>query len=92
MSIILQKLKYNIIRLIHVYPDLKIKISGFGFGLDGSKILLSGFGSGHSGYPIFGADPKRISDRIRISDNKFQAYTLSIKHILKWRFQFICKK
>ncbi|KAF3571295.1 hypothetical protein F2Q69_00061818 [Brassica cretica] len=32
-----------------------------------SNILLFGFGSGHPGYPIFGADPERISD------NKSQA-------------------
>ena len=37
-------------------PDLKIKISIFEFGLDGSKILLSGFGSEHPRYPIFRAD------------------------------------
>ena len=55
-------------------PDLKIKISGSGFGLHGSKILLSGFGSGHPGYHIFVADPERISDRIRISDNNSHAY------------------
>ena len=55
------------------YPDLKTKISGFGFGLNGSKILLSGFGSGHYEYPIFKADPERISDRTWISDNKSQA-------------------
>ena len=39
-------------------PDLKFKISGSGFCLDGSKILLSG-------YPIFGgpgADFKSNSD------------------------------
>ena len=50
-------------------PEKKIKISGSGFGFDGSKILLSGFGFGHPEYHIFGADPERISDRIRIPDN-----------------------
>lgn len=32
---------------------LKIKISGFGFNLDGSNILLSEFVSGLSGYSDF---------------------------------------
>ena len=37
------------------------------------KIKKSGFGSGYPGYPIFRTDSERISDQIRISDNKSQA-------------------
>ena len=54
-------------------PDLKIMISGFGFGLDGYKILLSEFGLGYFRYFIFEADLERILYRIQIQDNKSDA-------------------